>query len=150
MVQFNVSNAKNTFYFKIATFNIHVICNDLHTREDCLPKPQLKMLFNWKKGLAIKRTFFGHPDIRNSSLSVEKYVRKAHINFNTIFLISKWPCDVLFIIQTPMKYQTIFLLYIFCHKGCNLLWNHGNGDFFTCEDIMILQKISTDISLVFT
>ena len=33
---------KNTFNFKIATFNTHVICNDLHTREDCLPKPQLK------------------------------------------------------------------------------------------------------------
>ena len=112
--------------------------------------PNLKMLFNWKKGLTIKRTLFGHADIRNSSLSVEKFARKAHIFFNTIFLISKWPCTVLVIIQTPMKYQTIFLLYIFCYKGCNLLWNHSNGDFFTCEDIMILQKISTDISLVFT
>ena len=124
-----------------------LICNDLHTRKDCWPN--ITMLFNWKKGVTIKRTLFGHAEIRNSSLSVEKYVRKAHIFFNSVFLISKRPCNALFIKQTPMKYQTIFLLYIFCYKGCDLLWNHDT-DFFTCEDIIFWHKISTDISLEFT
>ena len=90
MVQFNVSNAKNTFYFKIATFNIHVICNDLPTREDCLPIPQLKDALYLKKRTYYKEDTFGHADIRNSSLSVKQlFVRKVHIFFNTIFLISK-------------------------------------------------------------
>ena len=45
------------------------------------------------------------------------------------FRSSKWPCNVLFIIQTPMKYQTISLFKIVNNRERrNLLCSHSNGD----------------------
>ena len=45
------------------------------------------------------------------------------------FRISKRPCNVLFIIQTPMKYQTISLFKIVNNRERrNLLCSHSNGD----------------------
>ena len=45
------------------------------------------------------------------------------------FRSSKWPCNVLFIIQTPMKYQTISLFKIVNNRERRkLLCSHSNGD----------------------
>ena len=53
-----------------------------------------------------------HAEIRNFSLSVEKYFTSERIFFSTReekFGIYERPCNVLFIIKTPMKCQTILL-----------------------------------------
>ena len=53
-----------------------------------------------------------HAEIRNFSLSVEKYFTSERIFFSTReekFGIYERPCNVLFIIKTPMKRQTILL-----------------------------------------
>ena len=57
------------------------------------------------------------------------------------FRISKRPCNVLFIIQTPMNYQTISLVF-WCERH-DLLCSHSNGDIFTYEDNMLLSHVKT-------
>ena len=68
-----------------------------------------------------KRILYGRTEIQNFSLGVEKYFTSEHSErvkyFSTReekFHISKRPCNFLFIILTPMIYQTISL---FTAKG---------------------------------
>ena len=82
----------------------------------------------------IKRIFHGCTEIQNFSSSVEKFLTsecskpvKYFLSREEKFCVSKWPCDVLFIIKTPMKYQP-FHFKIFCCKRANLLYGHSNGD----------------------
>ena len=56
----------------------------------------------------------GRAKMQNFSLSIEKRFMSEHAErvkyFSThkeIFCISDWPCNVLVIILTPMKFQTI-------------------------------------------
>ena len=52
------------------------------------------------------------------------------------------PCNVLFIIETPMKYQTISLSLLFWCEMHDLSCCHSNGDIFTCEDIKFSKKLT--------
>ena len=80
----------------------------------------------------------GHVEIQNFSSSVKKYFMsesservKYFLTQEEKFCISKWSCNVLLITETPMKYQTISLSYIFsCCARCNLLCSHSNSDLF--------------------
>ena len=51
------------------------------------------------------------------------------------FLISKWPCDVLFYYINTNEMPNHFTSIFFCCKRCNLLCSHRNGDLFTSEKI---------------
>ena len=79
--------------------------------------PEIRLLSNLKLLLMTEiEDITGRAEIRNFSSSVEKYFtseRSERVRYvSTLeekFRISKRPCNVLFIIQTPMKYQTILL-----------------------------------------
>ena len=72
------------------------------------------------------------------------------------FPISKRPCNILFIIQTPMKYQTILLKRFFGLKGAvyyeaiaMVIFSHVKISFiFKCEDTKFSRESSLGISLV--
>lgn len=89
--------------------------------------------------LSIEKYFTSLPGSLVKYFSIQK--EKLHI--------SKWSCNVLFIIETPMKYQAISLLInIFCtffknylDRGWNLLCCHNNSDLFTCEDKVLFLHL---------
>ena len=113
-----------------------------HLREESTYCPFFYVLSD-----CIKRIFHGRAEIQNFSLSVEKFLssecskRVKHFSSREEkFCVSKWPCDVLFIIKTPMKYQP-FHFKIFCCKGADLLYGHSNGDLFVCENDMLFSHV---------
>ena len=68
------------------------------------------------------------------------------------FGVSKKPCNILFIISTPTKYQSFHFSIFFYSKtwkGAVFICNHCNSDLFTYEGIMFLHVSSLGISLVF-
>ena len=86
-------------------------------------------------------------EIQNFSSSVEIYFtserRKRVKYFSTReekFLISKRPCNVLFIIKTPNDEIPDELSY--AAKGASYCVTiDGNGDLFTCEDNMLFSHV---------
>ena len=80
----------------------------------------------------------GRVEIQNFSSSVKNYFMgesskpvKYFLTQEEKFCISKWSCNVLLIIETPMKYKTISLTYIFsCCTRCNSLCSHSNSALF--------------------
>ena len=69
------------------------------------------------------------------------------------FCISKWSCNVLLIIETPMKYKTISLSYTFsCCTRCNSLCSHSNSALFivkiTCYfDVYLYNAVNYQCGL---
>ena len=95
----------------------------------------------WKSANKIHRGYYMAARRYEISLRVLKnisLVRCAH-SWNIFstreekFRISARPCNVLFIIQTPMKYQIISFLVFWCERQ-HLLYSPSNSDIFTCED----------------
>ena len=110
----------------------------------CIRFPKLKVLM----------MLHGRVEIQNFSSSVKNYFTgesskpvKSFLTQEEKFCISKWSCNVLLIIETPMKYKTISLTYIFsCCTRCNLLCSHSNSALFivkiTCYFVACVQTIT--------
>ena len=67
----------------------------------------------------IQRILHGRAEIRNFSLSVEKYFTSERSN------------------EPPNH----FTLIVFWCERCDLLCSHSNGDIFTCEDNMLFSQV---------
>ena len=100
----------------------------------------------------IKRIFHGCTEIQNFSSSVKKFLTsecskpvKYFSSREEKFCVSKWPCDILFIIKTPMKYQP-FHFKIFCCKRADLLHGHSNGNLSVCENDVFFSRVKTSCS----
>ena len=57
------------------------------------------------------------------------------------FCIYKLPRNVLFIIETSMKYQTIWLFFLAVKGAIYQVACHSNSDIFTCEDNMLFSHV---------
>ena len=57
------------------------------------------------------------------------------------FCIYKLPRNVLFIIETSMKYQTIWLFFLAVKGAVYHVACHSDSDIFTCEDNMLFSHV---------
>ena len=103
-----------------------------------------------------KRILHGRTEIRNFSLSVEKYFtsersKQVKYFFNTgreiSYLQAAMLCSIYYINTNELPNH--FALIVFWCERRDLLCSHSNGDIFTCEDIKFSCESSPGISLVF-